>query len=461
MTATLQSKSWQFPSDVKGWLSRAEGEALRDLAKGKTVLEIGSYHGRSTICMAQVARLVTSIDWHKGDEACGWEGSEAAFRENLERYDATDKVDVRVGESSVVSEELAAEGLTHHDFAFIDGAHDEESVRADIASALKLVKPDGIIAMHDIDYPDIIGPARELLGEMTGKADRMGWWDLGDKKPAKVSTDHVFVAYPFRPGEVTRRKELSGNGKIAVQAACRERTQTVAVSESSDYCRNFNGMWIQAHNDKTKAFSHWAMQHDDIVAEAGWCDKLIDEMDRVGADVMSTIIPLKDHRGLTTTGIRDPKRGGIRRFSMREIHEQLPPTFSIEEVKAAGFQLGRDDTLLVNTGLWVVRFDKHKAVLRRYPGFCTTHTIGQNADGNLVCAELTEDWDFSEWARRAGLKVFATRIVTAIHEGDWATDDKGQKLIDADTGRPYRVQYRNDEVWGAHDTDLGDDKAKA
>src|SRR5690606_30630361 len=51
----IPTNEFRFPSDVQGWLSYREGKTLYDLARGKRVLEIGSYCGRSTICLAQSA----------------------------------------------------------------------------------------------------------------------------------------------------------------------------------------------------------------------------------------------------------------------------------------------------------------------------------------------------------------------------------------------------------------------
>jgi len=46
-----------FPEDVEGWLWDKEGEELYKLAQRNkdlgVVVELGSYHGKSTICLAQ------------------------------------------------------------------------------------------------------------------------------------------------------------------------------------------------------------------------------------------------------------------------------------------------------------------------------------------------------------------------------------------------------------------------
>jgi hypothetical protein len=67
-------KDWKFPTDVRGWLTPKEGETLAQLAEGKLVLEIGSYHGLSTICMAQTAKMVHAIDWCRGERGQAGDG---------------------------------------------------------------------------------------------------------------------------------------------------------------------------------------------------------------------------------------------------------------------------------------------------------------------------------------------------------------------------------------------------
>jgi predicted O-methyltransferase YrrM len=49
------------------------------------------------------------------------------------------------------------------DFVFIDGAHDYDNVKADIAAWLPKLKPDGILAGHDYcaNYPGVIKAVKE------------------------------------------------------------------------------------------------------------------------------------------------------------------------------------------------------------------------------------------------------------------------------------------------------------
>ena len=130
-----------FPHEVTGWLSVAEGTALAELAQGKRVLEIGSYCGRSTICMARTAKHVTAVDYFDGRGTPFPRNTHSEFVANLERYGVADKVET-VSPDGVIPQ-------PKYDFAFIDGAHDRESVETDIEKALAVLKPGGLLAFHD------------------------------------------------------------------------------------------------------------------------------------------------------------------------------------------------------------------------------------------------------------------------------------------------------------------------
>jgi predicted O-methyltransferase YrrM len=141
---------FRFPTDVKGWLSRSEGEFLADLAWGKLVLEIGSYHGRSTISMAQTAKLVHAIDTFQGNcVGLPLEYTYEPFVENLKRYGVRRWVVPHVGLDRHILPILAPV----FDMIFIDGDHAFESVIYNLDAAEKLLTPTGNIVLHDYRQP--------------------------------------------------------------------------------------------------------------------------------------------------------------------------------------------------------------------------------------------------------------------------------------------------------------------
>ena len=147
---------WRFPFDVDGWLGVQEGEALAELAKGKRVVEIGSWCGRSTICLAQTANCVWAVDTFDGKGTPEPRDTRGEFRANMRRYGVQDCV-VDLTDTDTIPNGGA-------DLAFIDGAHDYEAVKADIERCLPLLAPDGLLAFHDY---------REKPGEFDGR------WDEG------------------------------------------------------------------------------------------------------------------------------------------------------------------------------------------------------------------------------------------------------------------------------------------
>lgn len=134
----------QFPWDVRGWLTEDEGLALADLAAGRDVLEVGSYLGRSTICMAQRASRVVSVDPHDGRATPTPTNTYHQFLANLERYGVRDKVEACRG--AFGAQQLDRQSF---DLAFIDGDHAYEAVLADCEKAMDCLRPGGLLALHD------------------------------------------------------------------------------------------------------------------------------------------------------------------------------------------------------------------------------------------------------------------------------------------------------------------------
>jgi predicted O-methyltransferase YrrM len=67
------------------------------------------------------------------------------------------------------------------DLAFIDGNHDEEAVRSDFARVSELIKPGGVVALHDLNsyYPGVGIVIGEALAsgnwQLLGYVDALGW----------------------------------------------------------------------------------------------------------------------------------------------------------------------------------------------------------------------------------------------------------------------------------------------
>ena len=130
-----------FPFNVLGWLTVKEGQVLASYAKGKRVLEIGSYCGRSTICLGRPAKSITCVDYFDGRGTANPGNTRLSFDRAIEQYEIADKVTVVHPDAQIPRPD--------YDIAFIDGDHDADSVRADIDKALAVLKPDGLVIFHD------------------------------------------------------------------------------------------------------------------------------------------------------------------------------------------------------------------------------------------------------------------------------------------------------------------------
>jgi predicted O-methyltransferase YrrM len=141
-------KDWQ---SINGWLSINEGEELKRLSKGKIVLEIGSYCGRSTVAMSD-AKVIFSIDPHDSSttEPHPKINTLPIFLANVTEL----PIIPFLGRIEEIEKFLISETF---DMVFIDGDHNYNACLRDIKIAERVVKKDGIIAIHDYGtgYPQL------------------------------------------------------------------------------------------------------------------------------------------------------------------------------------------------------------------------------------------------------------------------------------------------------------------
>ena len=164
---------------VEGWLTPAEGELLFSLAAacppGGTIVEIGSWKGKSTTWLAEGAGASTgtrifAIDPHEPYVADPQADSLRDFRANLERLGLTARVTPIVARS-----EAAAVSFDQPiDLLFIDGDHEAGPVAADVALWLPKVRAGGWAALHDVrnrQWPGVSRVLSRLLWTSTTVAD--------------------------------------------------------------------------------------------------------------------------------------------------------------------------------------------------------------------------------------------------------------------------------------------------
>ena len=160
-------------ADVKGFLPENEAVQLanwaREVAPLGPLLEVGSYCGLSTLCLAEVAResgtIVFAVDHHRGseehqvgeffhDEAlvdnAGNFDSLPEFRRNLQAYDAEDVVIPIVAPATLAAQHWT----TPLSLLFIDGGHSLDAALADYRNWSQHVVKGGLLVIHDV-FPHV------------------------------------------------------------------------------------------------------------------------------------------------------------------------------------------------------------------------------------------------------------------------------------------------------------------
>lgn len=172
---------WKYPKDVEGYLSQEAGRLLWELAKeipeDGLCVDLGSYKGKSAICMAQTGRKVWTVDHFEGESKNVLDDKRHAkpdhvagvyqrdLIKNLTEHGVADNV-------RVISRNTndGPDFLAHHpeiDLLFVDAGHDYESVRRDLEAWEPFMTPNGTIVFDDANFT---GVAQALA-----EAGQRGW----------------------------------------------------------------------------------------------------------------------------------------------------------------------------------------------------------------------------------------------------------------------------------------------
>jgi predicted O-methyltransferase YrrM len=175
---------WPQVDSTEGWLSEMEGKwlfyAVRSLANDTNIVEIGSFKGRSTCCLAAACRgsqkRVFAIDWFNGGPDLPNVHSLPDFSRNLERCGVSAYVEPVVGLSGKVAQSWCKP--VH--LLYIDGSHAYEDVLADFGGFFPHVVPGGVVALHDVrdeTWPGVTRAWAEIKTHLTevGYSESLGF----------------------------------------------------------------------------------------------------------------------------------------------------------------------------------------------------------------------------------------------------------------------------------------------
>lgn len=142
----LRTETAELPAGSAMQVMAEEGQLLAllvGLTRARSVLEVGTFTGYSTLCLARAlapgGRLVTC------DITDRW----MSIAENYwKRADVVDRIDVRIGAAErTMAELLIQDGPGSYDFVFIDA--DKTSYRRYYELGLSLLREDGLIVVDN------------------------------------------------------------------------------------------------------------------------------------------------------------------------------------------------------------------------------------------------------------------------------------------------------------------------
>jgi predicted O-methyltransferase YrrM len=157
-------------------------KGLTDLIKelgdnsNKTMIEIGSFVGESTVLFAQSFKEVIAIDpfmegYDDLDPTSYLFEFDNVYQTYLDRTGDHKNIKTIVSTSNDALDQLKGQEF---DFVYIDGLHTYDGVKTDIINYLPLVKKGGVIGGHDYtDQIEHLVGVYEAVNEMFGKPDKV------------------------------------------------------------------------------------------------------------------------------------------------------------------------------------------------------------------------------------------------------------------------------------------------
>ena len=198
--------------DVDGWMSPDQAERLYRAAAGThpgdTVVEIGSFRGRSTIVLAGAAPdgvQIVAIDPHAGNdrgpqEIDGFQAAAATDHEVFNANLAAAGVAQRVRHVRAFSDAAHAGVQGEVAVLYVDGAHRYSPARTDIREWGRRVSPGGTMLIHDSFSS--LGVTLAILRELMFGAR---WRYVGRARSLTEYRADLDATWPSRLGNAARQ----------------------------------------------------------------------------------------------------------------------------------------------------------------------------------------------------------------------------------------------------------------
>lgn len=232
----------------------------------------------------------------------------------------------------------------------------------------------------------------------------------------KSNLSKIFVAVPMHKYEISAATTSS---LLSAGTTVKHDIQ-FCVHGISLLARNFNYMFSMAYND---GFDYIFYIHSDIGVHSrnglSWVDNIILRMQQSGAAVISTVVPIKNDLGVTSTAIQLSKISPypLKRLTVKQLGSIKQTPLIDRETVCRVMDLNPSDVgaLLVNTGVMCMNLKEFDWT--KWSGFNIFDKIVWNTKKKAKGFTIPEDWHLSIWLHSMGWPYYVSKELKVIHGG--------------------------------------------
>ena len=163
-------KPW---NEIEGWFTAQEACKLQELAVDNVCIEVGSYKGRSTVVLLEVAKHVNAVDYFRshvnGQCQMDYYTTLDDFKENTS---GAENLTIWIGSSLHAVRDFDDDSV---DLVFIDALHTYEAVLCDIVAWYNKLKMGGIYCFHDYSTHPPVKKAVDTIFKIDGAVGNLCW----------------------------------------------------------------------------------------------------------------------------------------------------------------------------------------------------------------------------------------------------------------------------------------------